>query len=201
MDTLLSIKAEYRGTAALALQTVIFATEPFACDTSSLPQCPPSKEINAKKIENQGSRDWSYARDRSVRAIPAAEANAELQSNIGRRQLIAHSKARNRLEKTNDYVSGGVLNEGTNSSASFQESRRKECSNSYTQRSATPHQRNNQRAIRKEPIHDIKGKKKWLGPISDPSDRMYDLLREHDAMMIFKTAMSASLEKGSTAKG
>ncbi|KAH0651705.1 hypothetical protein KY284_031617 [Solanum tuberosum] len=58
MDTLLSIKAEYRGTAALALQTEFFTTEPFACDTSSLPQSPqsppPSKEINAKKIENQG---------------------------------------------------------------------------------------------------------------------------------------------------
>ncbi|KAH0744632.1 hypothetical protein KY290_032625 [Solanum tuberosum] len=141
---------------------------------------PPSKEINAKK----GSRDRSYARNRSVRAIPAAEANAELQSNIGRRQLITHSKARNRLEKTNEYVSGGVLNEGTNSSASFQESRRKEGSKSYTQKSATPHQRNNQRAIRKEPIHDIKGKKKWL-----------------ESMMIFKTATLASLEKGSTAKG
>ncbi|KAG5594283.1 hypothetical protein H5410_035515 [Solanum commersonii] len=86
MDTLLSIKAEYRGTAALALQTEFFTTEPFGCDTSSLPQSP-SKEINAKKIENQGE---------SVRAIPAAEANAELQSNIGRRQLITHSKARNR---------------------------------------------------------------------------------------------------------
>ncbi|KAH0652393.1 hypothetical protein KY289_030071 [Solanum tuberosum] len=84
---------------------------------------------------------------------------------------------------------------------SQEESRRKEGSKSYTQRSATPHQRNNQRAIRKEPIHDIKGKKKWFGPISDPSDKMYDLLREHDAMMIFKTATPASLEKVSTAKG
>ncbi|KAK4713165.1 hypothetical protein R3W88_019072 [Solanum pinnatisectum] len=158
MDTLLSIKAEYRGTAALALQTEFFTTEPFGCDTSSLPQCPPSKEINAKKIENQGSRDRSYAHDRSVRAIPSAEANAELQ-------------------------------------------KEKSAQKSYTQRSATPHQRNNQRSIRKEPIHDIKGKKEWLGPISDSSDKMYDLLREHDAMMIFKTATSVSLEKGSTAKG
>ncbi|KAH0742839.1 hypothetical protein KY290_030832 [Solanum tuberosum] len=43
MDTLLSIEAEYRGTAALALKSEFFTTEPFACDTSSLPQCPPAE--------------------------------------------------------------------------------------------------------------------------------------------------------------
>ncbi|KAK4713177.1 hypothetical protein R3W88_019084 [Solanum pinnatisectum] len=43
MDTLLSITAEYRGTAALALQNEFFTTEPFACDPSSLPQCPPQQ--------------------------------------------------------------------------------------------------------------------------------------------------------------
>ncbi|XP_055824418.1 probable serine/threonine-protein kinase At1g54610 [Solanum dulcamara] len=196
MDTLLSIKAEYRGTAALALQNEFFTTEPFACDPSSLPRCCSSKKINAKTTETKGSRDRNYARDRRVRAFPAAEANAELKTNRDRRQLLTHSKAQNRLEKTNEYVSGGVLNEGTNSSASFQESRRKEGSKNYTQRYATP----NQRAKRKEPIHDIKGKKKWSGPLSDPSDKMQDLLREHDNM-ILKTATCARLEKGSTAKG
>ncbi|KAH0652397.1 hypothetical protein KY289_030075 [Solanum tuberosum] len=176
MDTLLSIKAEYRGTAAHALQNEFFTTEPFACDTSSLPQSPPRAEIYAKMTEIK-RRVRNYAHDRSVRAIPAAEANAELKSNIDRRQLLTHSKAWNRLEKTNEYVSGGVLDEGTNSSECFQVSSRKEGSENYTERE-----------IRKEPIHDdhdIKGKKKWSGP----------LLREHDNM-ILKT-----LEKESTAKG
>ncbi|KAH0649968.1 hypothetical protein KY284_029880 [Solanum tuberosum] len=163
MDTLLSIKAEYRGTAALALQNEFFTTEPFACDPSSLPQCPPSKEIDAKKTEIEGSRVRSYARDKSVRAVPAPEANAELKSNIDRRQLIAHSETWNRLEKTNEYVSGGVINEGTNSSTFFQVSSRKEGSENYTQRE-----------IRKEPIHDIKGKKKWSGPLPVPSDKMHE---------------------------
>ncbi|KAK4713172.1 hypothetical protein R3W88_019079 [Solanum pinnatisectum] len=171
MDTLLSIKAEYRGTAAHALQNDFFTTEPFACDTSSLPQCSPRKEIDARKTEIK-RRVRNFARDRSVRAIPAAEANAELKSNIDRRQLL--TKARNRLEKSNEYVPGGVLDEGTNSSECFQVSSRKEGSENYTQRE-----------LRKEPIHDdhdIKGKKKWSGP----------LLREHDNMI---------LEKESTAKG
>ncbi|KAK6783916.1 hypothetical protein RDI58_017370 [Solanum bulbocastanum] len=173
MDTLFSIKAEYRGTAALALQNEFFTTEPFACDPSSLPQCPPSKEIDAKKTEIEGSRVQSYARDKSVRAVPAPEANAELKSSIDRRQLIAHSEAWDRLEKTNEYVSGGVINEGTNSSTFFQVSSRKEGSENYTQRCATPNQGNNLRAIRKEPIHDIKGKKKWSGPLPSPSDKMH----------------------------
>ncbi|XP_006361660.1 probable serine/threonine-protein kinase At1g54610 [Solanum tuberosum] len=163
MDTLLSIKAEYRGTAALALQNEFFTTEPFACDPSSLPQCPPRKEIDAKKTEIEGSRVRSYARDKSVRAVPAPEANAELKSNIDRRQLIAHSETWNRLEKTNEYVSGCVINEGTNSSTFFQVSSRKEGSENYTQRE-----------IRKEPIHDIKGKKKWSGPLPVPSDKMHE---------------------------
>ncbi|XP_049412750.1 probable serine/threonine-protein kinase At1g54610 isoform X2 [Solanum stenotomum] len=146
MDTLLSLKAEYRGTAAHALQNEFFTTEPFSCDTSSLPQYPPSKEIYPKKTEIK-RRVRNYACDRSVRAIPAAEANAEIKSNTDRRQLLNLSKARNRLEKTNEYVSGGVLDEGTNSSECFQVSSRKEGSENYTQRE-----------IRTEPIHDIKGK-------------------------------------------
>ncbi|XP_059290321.1 probable serine/threonine-protein kinase At1g54610 [Lycium ferocissimum] len=48
MDTLLFIEPEYRGTAALALHGEFFTTELFACNASSLPQCSPSKEINAK---------------------------------------------------------------------------------------------------------------------------------------------------------
>ncbi|XP_006361659.1 probable serine/threonine-protein kinase At1g09600 [Solanum tuberosum] len=176
MDTLLSLKAEYRGTAALALQNEFFTTEPFACDPSSLLQCP------LRRVRN-------YERNRRVRAIPAAEANAEFKSNIDRKRLIAHSEAQNRLEKTNEYVSGGALDEGINSSECFQVSSRKEGSENYTQRE-----------IRKEPIHDIKGKKKWSGTLPAPSGKMHDLLIEHDPM-ILKPARRAKLEKGSTAKG
>eukprot|EP00474_Spongospora_subterranea_P003544 CRZ04002.1 hypothetical protein [Spongospora subterranea] len=105
------------------------------------------------------------------------------------------------LKKTNEYVSGGALDEGINSSECFQVSSRKEGSENYTQISVTPSQRNSQRAIiRKEPIHDIKGKKKWLGTLPAPSDKMHDLLIEHDPM-ILKPARRAKLEKGSTAKG
>ncbi|KAH0655028.1 hypothetical protein KY285_029910 [Solanum tuberosum] len=162
MDTLLSIEPEYRRTAALALQGEFFTTEPFACDPLSLPRCPPRNEMDAKETK-------------MIR-----EFNAGLQRSVDRRRL------RNRLEKTNEKVSGGVLNEGTNS---------------YTQRSATTHQSDNQRVIWKEPIHyhDIKGKKKWTGPSPDESDKMQDLLRECNDT-ILKAVTHGRLEKGLIAK-
>ncbi|MCE3050621.1 Cyclin-dependent kinase 12 [Datura stramonium] len=86
MDTLLSIKAEYRGTAVFALQSEFFTTEPLSCDPSSLPKCPPRKEIDAKMTEIKESRDRKYARDRSIRENPAA--NVELQRSVHRRQLL-----------------------------------------------------------------------------------------------------------------
>ncbi|KAK4713173.1 hypothetical protein R3W88_019080 [Solanum pinnatisectum] len=167
MDTLLSIEAEYRGTAALALKSEFFTTEPFACDASSLPQCPPCRKINAqfyaKKTEIRGRRDRKYVRNR-IREIQVAEANAQLDSNMFRRKLLTQSKGQNRHDEKNEYVSGGVLKEGTNSTAFFQLSSRKE-----------------------EPIHDdhdSKGKKKWSGPLPAPSDKMQDLIREHAVMIL-----------------
>ncbi|KAJ8568138.1 hypothetical protein K7X08_020860 [Anisodus acutangulus] len=91
MDTLLSIEPELRGTAALALQSEFFTTEPLACDPSRLPKFPPRKEIDAKSrdvkmTEIKGSRDRKYARDRSIREIPPAEAirNEQIQNIKGK---------------------------------------------------------------------------------------------------------------------
>ncbi|KAK6783910.1 hypothetical protein RDI58_017364 [Solanum bulbocastanum] len=179
MDTSLSIEAEYRGTAVLALKSEFFTTEPFACDTLSFPQCSLCRKINAqfyaKKTEIRGRRDRKYVHNR-IRKIQVAEANAQLESNMFRRQLLTQSKGKNRLDEKNEYLSGGVLKEGTNSTAFFQLSSRKEGSENYIQRE-----------IRKEPIHDdhdIKGKKKCSGPLPAPSGKMQDLIREHAVMIL-----------------
>ncbi|KAJ8562375.1 hypothetical protein K7X08_011666 [Anisodus acutangulus] len=99
-------------------------------------------------------------------------------------------------------VSGGTLNEGTNSSASFEESSRKEGSENYTQSSAAPHQTDDQRSMWRKPVHVVyhsKGKKKWPSPLPTASDKMQDLLREHDSMIV-KAVTCARLEKGIMAK-
>ncbi|KAK2977359.1 hypothetical protein RJ640_013338 [Escallonia rubra] len=88
-----------------------FNTEPYACDPSSLPQYPPSKEMDAKRRDDESRRlraaskaqgdpaKRTRSRDRHVRAVPAPEANAELQSNLDRRRLVNHANAKSKSEK------------------------------------------------------------------------------------------------------
>ncbi|XP_068656606.1 probable serine/threonine-protein kinase At1g54610 [Aristolochia californica] len=112
IETLLAIDPAERGTATEALKTEFFTTEPYACEPSSLPPYPPSKEIDAKlrdeaarrqrgvggKADGDGTRKVRV-RDRGVRAVPAPEANAELQVNLDRRRLITNGNAKSKSEK------------------------------------------------------------------------------------------------------
>ncbi|CAI9112032.1 OLC1v1012401C2 [Oldenlandia corymbosa var. corymbosa] len=52
IETLLSVEPHKRGTASSALAAEYFKTKPYACDPSSLPKYPPSKEIDAKHRED-----------------------------------------------------------------------------------------------------------------------------------------------------
>ncbi|XP_016447040.1 protein IMPAIRED IN BABA-INDUCED STERILITY 1 [Nicotiana tabacum] len=52
IETLLSVEPHKRGTASSALASEYFKTKPHACDPSSLPKYPPSKEIDAKHLED-----------------------------------------------------------------------------------------------------------------------------------------------------
>ncbi|EEF45481.1 ATP binding protein, putative [Ricinus communis] len=88
-----------------------FTTKPYACEPSSLPKYPPSKEMDAKLRDEEARRlraagkanidgvKKSRPRDRPVRAVPAPEANAELQANLDRRRLITHANAKSKSEK------------------------------------------------------------------------------------------------------
>ncbi|XP_073053406.1 probable serine/threonine-protein kinase At1g54610 [Primulina eburnea] len=110
IDRLLAIDPADRQTATAALESDFFTTKPYACDPSALPKYPPSKEIDAKRRDEEARRiraagktqadgvKKTRARDRQ-RAIPAPEANAELQANIDRRRLITHANAKSKSEK------------------------------------------------------------------------------------------------------
>lgn len=111
IDTLLAIDPVERKHASDALRSEFFTTEPYACDPSSLPKYPPSKEMDAKRRDDEVRRQRAASkaqvdgpkkhrtRDRAVKAFPAPEANAELQSNIDRRRLITHANAKSKSEK------------------------------------------------------------------------------------------------------
>ncbi|XP_031495680.1 probable serine/threonine-protein kinase At1g54610 isoform X3 [Nymphaea colorata] len=98
MDVLLAIDPADRGTASSALKSEFFNTKPYACDPSSLPKYPPSKEIDAKLRDEEARRQRSASGrgqrhdstkkvQRESKAIPAPEANAELLASLQKRQV------------------------------------------------------------------------------------------------------------------
>ncbi|XP_068318219.1 probable serine/threonine-protein kinase At1g54610 [Pyrus communis] len=112
IETLLAIDPAERQTATAALSSVFFLSEPYACEPSSLPKYPPTKEIDAKRRDDEARRlraagrsqadgpKKTRTRERAPRSgMPAPEANAELQSNIDRRRLITHANAKSKSEK------------------------------------------------------------------------------------------------------
>ncbi|KAI0489464.1 hypothetical protein KFK09_029307 [Dendrobium nobile] len=111
IETLLAIDPAERGTASAALESDFFGIEPFACEPSSLPHYPPSKEMDAKLRDEEARRlraaggranaegpKKMHTRERH-RAVPAPEANAELQANLDKRRLITHANAKSKSEK------------------------------------------------------------------------------------------------------
>uniref|UniRef100_A0A7N0UNM3 Protein kinase domain-containing protein n=1 Tax=Kalanchoe fedtschenkoi TaxID=63787 RepID=A0A7N0UNM3_KALFE len=94
IETLLSIDPADRQTATAALRSDFFTAMPHACDPFSLPKYPPTKEMDAKRRDEEVRRSRaagrgnangvkkSRPRDRSGRAMPAPLANAELQTNL-----------------------------------------------------------------------------------------------------------------------
>uniref|UniRef100_A0A0E0BYQ3 [RNA-polymerase]-subunit kinase n=1 Tax=Oryza meridionalis TaxID=40149 RepID=A0A0E0BYQ3_9ORYZ len=107
VDVLLSVDPADRGTASSALQSEFFATKPYACNPSSLPRYPPSKEFDAKRREEEarrqgiaGGKQHKYdpeRRTRESRAVPAPDANAELVSSLQKRQNQVNAKSRSEM--------------------------------------------------------------------------------------------------------
>ncbi|XP_011003825.1 PREDICTED: probable serine/threonine-protein kinase At1g54610 [Populus euphratica] len=111
IETLLAIDPAERQTATAALKSEFFTTEPYACEPSSLPKYPPSKEMDAKRRDDEARRLRTASkaqgdaakkprtRERHARGMPASDANAEFPSNIDRRRLINHANAKSKSEK------------------------------------------------------------------------------------------------------
>ncbi|GFZ05660.1 protein kinase superfamily protein [Actinidia rufa] len=112
METLLSVDPEHRGTAAAALKSEYFTSKPLPCDPSFLPKYPPSKEIDAKLRDEEARRQevgggrgprvsQEIGGPKPPRAIPAANANAELLASMQRRH--GSSNPQSRSEVFNPY--------------------------------------------------------------------------------------------------
>ncbi|KAK9117636.1 hypothetical protein Sjap_016583 [Stephania japonica] len=138
VETLLSVDPDERGNATAALNSdsdgfnrdfppiirviiqfthgyliQFFTTKPYACEPSSLPKFPPSKELDVKLREEETRRKRSSSRrgnvgddrkrtqvhDQGIRAFPAPEANAELRPNINRRRRMPQPNTKSKSEK------------------------------------------------------------------------------------------------------
>ncbi|XP_057474735.1 probable serine/threonine-protein kinase At1g54610 [Actinidia eriantha] len=113
IETLLAIDPDERGSSTAALNSEFFTTEPYACEPSSLPKYPPSKEMDVKLRDEEARRQRGLSgkshvvdgnrrmrpRDRVSRAVPAPEANAELQTNLDRWRVLTQANGKSKSEK------------------------------------------------------------------------------------------------------
>ncbi|KAA0062042.1 hypothetical protein IC582_026122 [Cucumis melo] len=119
VDKLLSIDPAHRGTAAAALKSEFFTTKPLACEPTSLPKYPPSKEIDAKfhscrrqsRVEGKDPKDYGEGR-RPKEAHLNLSLNAKDEINIMQKRQ-GHSSLKGRsgvLYPRGDETVSGLLN-------------------------------------------------------------------------------------------
>uniref|UniRef100_A0A0E0KXC4 [RNA-polymerase]-subunit kinase n=1 Tax=Oryza punctata TaxID=4537 RepID=A0A0E0KXC4_ORYPU len=103
LDQLLAVDPASRGTAASALESEFFTTKPHACDPSSLPKYPPSKEYDAKLRDEEARRKRLITlkgQDNETRRRKQPQAgNGDLQQ----RRAQANRKGNTRMD---DGISG-----------------------------------------------------------------------------------------------
>ncbi|XP_073317845.1 probable serine/threonine-protein kinase At1g54610 [Primulina huaijiensis] len=130
IENLLALDPDARGTATAALNSEFFATEPYACEPSSLPKFPPSKEMDIKLKDEEARRQRGIGgkphvtdgnrrtrvREKVSRAIPAPEANAELQTNLNRLRVMSDIKGKSKSEKFPPPHQDGAVGHHLNSS-------------------------------------------------------------------------------------
>lgn len=120
IETLLAIESSSRGTAGSALKNEFFMTKPYACDPSSLPKYPPSKEFDVKLRDDESRRKrpiggrghvCQVARrvSRESRAIPAPDGNAELAASIQKWRLDCQADSKSKSEMFNSQQDDGAL--------------------------------------------------------------------------------------------
>ncbi|XP_020581905.1 probable serine/threonine-protein kinase At1g54610, partial [Phalaenopsis equestris] len=144
IEKLLSFDPPDRGTAADALNSEFFTTEPYACEPSSLPWYPPTKEMDTKLRDEKARKQIDAAAKQSSssssssdvqkkyktfhgrrrRAVPSPSANAELKTNLDRFRRGGHPNLTTNSEKFppphEDGAVGGLLDSSKNySAASF----------------------------------------------------------------------------------
>ncbi|KAL5205570.1 hypothetical protein ABZP36_033779 [Zizania latifolia] len=155
LEKLLAIDPAERGTAAAALNSKFFTTEPYACEPSSLPKYPPTKEMDIKVLNEKARRERmtgarasvdaykrARAQNRRSRAVPAPEANAELQVNLNRWKAAMAGNAQSKSEKFppphEDGAMGVTMNRWCNGAQSVAPLNTLSASTSFASKGVSP---------------------------------------------------------------
>ncbi|KAJ6693478.1 hypothetical protein OIU85_004265 [Salix viminalis] len=110
MENLLSMDPAHRGTAAFALTSEFFTTKPFACDPSSLPKYPPSKEIDAKLRDEEARRQEVAARRSGPRESLAPNGYPHLPMSLQKKHnSVSHNSGRMDNYHKEQTVSGFMI--------------------------------------------------------------------------------------------
>ncbi|KAJ0086467.1 hypothetical protein Patl1_07628 [Pistacia atlantica] len=221
VDKLLSMEPEDRGSAASALKSEFFTTEPLPCDPSNMPKYPPSKELDARRRDEEERRQRADAVKRR-----GPESVRQMSRDLRTPEFIAQGQSKttsisHKYNSQDDAGAGfpidpprGHMQKGyykTSSVVHPSAIRNKNASNRIgtelrAQRSQHPQEdaslRSNDRIFTKEPGTGYVPKKNrihYSGPLMPPGGNMDDLLREHERQ-IQQAVRKARLEKSGTNK-
>ncbi|KAG6490956.1 probable serine/threonine-protein kinase At1g09600 [Zingiber officinale] len=166
LESLLALEPKSRGTTASALGSEFFKSKPLACDASSLPKYPPSKEYDVKlqdeRLRKQ-KEDVKKGRSESVRqgmkdakGIPLSDANMEQKQKM---QLTSESETKkyNQLDASGDNKA--ILNKSA--------STRKKDDWILTRETAVGYGTRHKRI-------------QYSGPLMPPGGDVEDMLKEHE---------------------
>ncbi|XP_019431399.1 PREDICTED: probable serine/threonine-protein kinase At1g54610 [Lupinus angustifolius] len=120
IETLLSVEPVHRGTAATALKSEFFSSEPLACDPSTLPKYPPCKEIDSKlrdeatkRQEDAGGKERKVGsgvrQEKEPRAFVSSKDNTKSQIQFQQGQHLSSSKSRSGLLNPHREPGSGFL--------------------------------------------------------------------------------------------
>ncbi|WRX30761.1 Protein kinase domain - like 10 [Theobroma cacao] len=226
VDKLLAMEPQDRGSAASALRSEFFGTEPFPCDPSNLPKYPPSKELDARRREEEARRKRAEAvkgrgpesvrrGSREFKGGPTPEFIAQGQSRTSTSPIYNHVEdgasgfridshkvtSQNGLSHSSSMVHPSAVR-SLNKAGSTQTSGELRTQNSLRpQADKTSHTKDDSASNKETGLGHVARKKRihCSGPLMPPGGNIEDILKEHERQ-VQQAVRKARLEKSGTDK-
>ncbi|CAH8355003.1 unnamed protein product [Eruca vesicaria subsp. sativa] len=218
LDKLLSVEPEKRCSASSTLLSEFFTTEPLPCHISSLPKYPPSKELDAKKRNEEAKRKKAEAvkwrghesarrgaRDSKVTPefMASGHSNVSINTPYGFKKENGRGKLFSATSSVIHPSLTPTLNRNKSSRSSVGEVRANRSnkvpvisggySSSSSQKESAPSRETTTRYMRK------KNRMHCSGPLMPPGSNIEDMMKDHERR-IQEAVRKSRLEKSVTKK-